>query len=215
MWVVLLIAIYALAIFEPAHAAGGQVLHPKRADVALRAAPSGEAEVLRRLNPEARLLLFERRGDWRRVGLFGAVGVEGWVAAEDVSAPAQPAPPPEPKPIRPEPPPLPVFLLEIGGRPALEFTGECRSVGREGSSARRPFADLVPKTYRLQARAVLCRVEKEDFRGRLKALLRRDGKIVAAAETSAPLNYVVVRSDGPWGAAAGWRGNRGLVVPSP
>jgi hypothetical protein len=215
-WILTALLVLTLSAFGSGalRAAGGDILRPLEDGVPLRAAPASDAEVLRRLDHTQRLLLYEVRGDWLRVALFGAVAVEGWVERANVGREEKSPPAPAPKPETPKrPPPLPVFLLQVGGQPGLKFSGECRTVERSERIARRPFEGLAPKTYRFRAKAVSCRVEKEDFLGRLEVALSRSGRVIAGAETSAPLNTVRVRSDGPWGEAAGWRGNRGLIAP--
>ncbi len=197
-------------------AAGGEVLRPNSDDVALRAAPALDGRVIKRLGRDDRLLLFERRSDWLRVGVFGAVAVEGWVKSTEVAPQPRAKPPPAP-PIppgpEPVPRPLPVFHIHVAGTPGLKFRGSCETVGRDGQRMNRPFRGLAPEAYRVRASAVACRVDKEDFIGDLVVTLEVDGRRLASAGTSAPLNYVRVRSDGPWGRAAGWRGSKGLVVP--
>ena len=180
--------------------------------VVMRAAPDGDAAVLERLGEGRRLVEFERRGPWLRVLAMDAVGLEGWVLAENLEettliAPAA-LPPAESEEVvalrnvRPAQP----FRLSIGGSPALAFGVDCSFVGTSGRQKTVKFDGLVPKSHRFSGRALSCLVSKQDARGRLEVRLTSGRNLVAQAETAAAYNYVRVRSAGPWGQAAGTRG---------
>ena len=122
------------------------------------------------------------------------------------------------------------FILDISGSPALLVKVKCTVVGPGDGSNVIKFESFVPRKYLLQYDAVACSVQKWDARGRLRVMLLDASTAIAFAETAAAYNYVTVRSDGPWGTAAGFRGtiafplgrqpstetlqlNRGLVPP--
>ena len=221
---------------SPASATPGDILFVEADEASLRAAPEASAPVILRLEAGRKLIEFERRGAWIRVGVFGAVGKTGWVR-RDLAAGRGPKSVgldlPEvmrgPGAARPEPAPLPtppataelsaVFRLALTGSTALKYAGHCNLIGADGQSRRRKIAGLVRTEIEFLATAILCRVHKQDSRGRLRATLRRAGVLIAEAETTAPFNHVLVRSAGPWGVAKGVRGavliRRPSVGPGP
>ena len=217
----------------------GDILFVEAEAAPLRAAPEATAPVILRLEAGRRLIEFERRGAWVRVGVFGAVGKAGWVR-QNLAAEREPEnaglDPPEikrgPGAARPDPTPLPApptaapsdaaagaFRLALTGSTALRYAGTCSLIGTDGRSRRRKIAGLLRAEIEFLATAILCRVHKQDSRGRLRATLRRAGVLVAEAETTAPFNHVYVRSAGPWGVAKGVRGavlnRRPNVGPGP
>ena len=99
------------------------------------------------------------------------------------------------------------------GSPALRYAGRCSLVGADGQLRRRKIDGLLRTEIEFLATAILCRIHKQDSRGRLRATLRRAGVPIAEAETTAPFNHVMVRSAGPWGVAKGLRG--AIVIRRP
>lgn len=230
-------AILALALAAlgagAARATPGDILYVEADETALRAAPAVAAPLILQLEAGRKLIEFERREAWIRVGVFGAVGKVGWVRRDRVAAreperagvglpevvrgPGAARPTPVAPPAAAEPPA--VFQLVLTGTTALKFAGQCDLIGADGRSRRREFAGLVRSVIAFPAAAIHCRIRKQDFRGRLRATLRRAGTLIAEAETAAPFNHVMVRSAGPWGAAEGLRGaiptRRPDVAPEP
>lgn len=214
----------------------GDVLSVEAGEAPLRAAPAASAPVILRLKAGRRLLEFERRGSWIRVGVFGTLGTSGWVR-QDLIAGREPEStalnPPEilrgPGAAEPDlaPPPVPPtvaeapasFRLALNGSVALRYAGTCDLIDPDGRSRRRKLAGLVRSEIEFLANAILCRIHKQDSRGRLRATLSRAGVPIAEAETTAPFNHVYVRSKGPWGVAKGVRGTvpvrRQTAAPAP
>lgn len=213
LWILTIAPLLALSVFvsqsDPAFAANGSRWLVRPEGVVLRKAPLPTAPVLVTLAEGRRLVEFERQGDWLRVLVMDAVGLEGWVRAETLSEiPLVPLPEASQEPPQKEPPvepPQPI-VLSVGGSPALAFSVDCSLLGSSGRKKSLRFEGLAPKRYSFTVPAVSCLVRKEDSRGRLKANLSRDGRILAAAETAAAYNHVRLRSKGPWGGAGGWRG---------
>jgi hypothetical protein len=226
------LALLAMLCAAPrALATPGDVFYVEAGGAELRAAPEAAAPVVLRLDPGRKLIEFERRGVWLRVGIFGAVGREAWIHGSRVA----PRPPdrraPSPPALARGPgaavPTVPAprgerggegggaarFRLQVSGTPAMKFAGECDLVGADGRSRRRTFAGLVPGRFDFAASALRCRVRKRDARGRLWVELTRDGRLIARAETRAAFNHVRVQSAGPWGAAAGVRGAIAIRKP--
>jgi hypothetical protein len=214
-----------------APATPGDTLYVREEGLALRAEPRADAASKGALRRGQKVLEFARDGDWIRVGVFGAVGLEGWLPtaalgptpenrddtdgvqprtpeARDGDEPAGGVTPPAAARAR--------FDLTIAGSPGLAYAGECRIVAEDGSAAERDLRGLVPARHRFAGAALRCLLRKRDAFGRLIVALRRDGRPVARVETAAPYNYVRVRSDGPWGEARAIRGAVAVpqVVPS-
>lgn len=227
----LVLALLATLCAAPrAVATPGDVFYVEAGGAELRAAPEVAASVVLRLDAGRKVIEFERRGLWLRVGVFGAVGREAWIHGARV-APRSPGrwalSPPAlrrgPGAAAPTLPPVPSgewdgerggaarFRLQVSGTPAMKFAGACDLVGADGRSRRRTFAGLVPGRFDFAASALRCRVRKRDAHGRLRVELTRDGGFIARAETRAAFNHLRVQSAGPWGAAAGVRG----AIPTP
>ncbi|MCH8809717.1 MAG: hypothetical protein IH993_07800, partial [Proteobacteria bacterium] len=171
----------------------GDVFYVAAGGAELRASPEAAAPVVLSLDPGRKLIEFERRGVWLRVGIFGAVGREAWIHGSRIA----PRPPDQRAPSLPAlargpgaaAPTVPAprgersgegggaarFRLQVSGTPAMKFAGECDLVGADGRSRRRTFAGLVPGRFDFAASAVRCRVRKRDARGRLRVELTRDG----------------------------------------
>lgn len=198
-----------------ARAAPGEQFAVKAAGVVLRAEPRGDAEAVMTLTPEHRLVEFERRGDWVRVGVFREVGAFGWVAAADLEAVPRDVPPQTPpapvEPTSPGPGAAPPYLLAIGGTPAVQYRGTCILVGADGSERTVPISGSIPYSYRLVSETASCWVRKWDYFGRMTTRLSRGERVLAELTTSGPFNLIWIRSDGPWGPARALL--RGGLVP--
>ena len=172
--------------------------------VELRAEPNAEATVVAELQRGDKVVEFARRGDWRKIGVYRAVGLEGWVQSAALAAiPRRRTPaPPAPAAIKVAVP----FELSVGGSPARKFRGTCRLLNTAQAIETVAFEGITPSKFDIEAEAASCRVQKWDARGRLRVNLMRGNKTVATAETAAAFNWVRVRSDGPWGRQGGRRG---------
>ncbi len=220
-----------LSGLPPVHASPGDILYVQREPAELRRAPDPETPLILRLERGSRVMEFERRGAWVRVAPFGAVGVEGWVRI-DLVVPVDPARPAArlslgAMPLGPgaaqrdegrggEARRVPL-RLEVTGTPGLKFVGDCHEAGARAGSRRSTLEGHVPSRFAFRGPAISCQVRKQDFHGRLRVALRRNGDLIARAETAAAFNYVRVRSAGPWGPARGVRGSiripRSTIVP--
>jgi hypothetical protein len=208
-----LMLVFLLAAVRPLGASPGAEFTVSGSGVALRAQPRETATALLTLTPEHLLVEFKRRGDWVRVGVYREVGAFGWVPADQLV----PAPRPPPAAVTPEPlPPVPrpliaPLLMEITGTPAVDIKGTCTLLGPPGGERRVKLVSQIPKSYSFKAAAVDCRIRKNDFFGRMRIRLYRDGALLAGRRINGPFNQIWIRSAGPWGGArAILRG--GLVV---
>ncbi len=193
-----------LTAVRPLHATPGAEFTVKAAGVALRAQPRETADAVLTLTPRHRLVEFERRGGWVRVGVFREVGAFGWVPAEDLVPLPRVVPHMAPAPEEPPPgaePPAPLFRLEIDGTPALQFRGSCTLFGTGGAEKTVKLAGQIPRSYRFDGAALDCRLRKWDAFGRFRIRLFQGDQLLAERVTSGPFNQIWVRSAGPWGAA--------------
>jgi len=204
----LLVLAFALAFLltevRPLGATPGEEFTVREAGVVLRAQPRETANAVLALTPQHRLVEFERRGDWVRVGVFREVGAFGWVPAEDLVPLPRPVPKAAPTPEVPPPgaePRAPLFLLRIDGTPAVLFRGTCTLLGAGGVEKTVQLAGHIPRAYRFDAAALDCRLRKWDAFGRFWIRLFQGEQLLAERLTSGPFNQIWVRSAGPWGAA--------------
>lgn len=196
-----LLLVLAVAQVPSSLASPGEEFTVRESGIALRAQPSKTAESLLTLTPADRLVEFERRGGWVRVGVFRQVGGFGWVQADDLVPLPRPAPPPQPTPQPTPRAAAPPFLLKIDGTPAILYRGSCTLLGADGVTRSFPLSGPIPKDYSFDTAAVSCLVRKWDARGRMWLRLYRGRALLAELQTSGPFNQVWVHSDGPWGPA--------------
>jgi hypothetical protein len=106
------------------------------------------------------------------------------------------------------------FVLQVNGSPAMAFSVDCQlEPSAQQGPTRFRDKDLTPLSYRLHAPALACIVRKRDAAGRLSVrLLAQDETLIAKASTAGPFNWVVLRSDGPWGKADARIGATPLIV---
>ena len=182
--------------------------------VEVRSAPALDARVVAELKRGDKVVEFARRGDWIKIGVYRAVGKEGWIQGTAVVA--------IPRERAPDPPQVPAieltipFELSVGGSPARKFRGTCRLLNAEQVIETVEFEGITPSRFNIEAGAASCIVQKWDARGRLRVELLGGRHLLAAAETAAVFNWVRVRSDGPWGNRGGRRGlvRAPIVTPS-
>jgi len=223
-WGVLVLTLVSGPIVDPSRADPGDTIRPRQEEVSIYEQPDEASAVVRRLSTSDRLLEVRRQDGWVKVATHRVLGW-GWVRADDVILLRQP--PQEPENSKRDGPGKPdgseqvtenepiyfPLLLDVDGSPAVEFRGECRLITRDDGERWWKFADTIPMQYKLEAKAVACRVDKRDGFGRLRVRLVKDDHAVAWAMTTAPFNWVHVRSDGPWGAAGAGRGQLGILLP--
>ncbi len=180
--------------------------------VEVRSAPALDASVVAQLKRGDKVVEFARRGDWLKIGVYRAVGKEGWIQSTAVTAIPRPPNLPQASALEETIP----FELNVGGSPARKFRGTCRLLNTEQVIEIVEFEGITPSRFNIEADAASCLVQKWDARGRLRVDLSRGNKLVAVAETAAAFNWVRVRSDGPWGNRGGRRGvvRAPIVTPS-
>ncbi len=149
----------SVGIATAAAAAPGDILYIQGKTASVHQDPSKSAPVLIQLNRGHKVMEIERQGAWVRIRMFHTIK-KGWVRSslldprfpgETAAAPASPKPTPED--IRPV-----EFLLEIRGRPARKFEARCRIITETGDEIRSRMSGTVPKLYKIEAKAVWCKV---------------------------------------------------------
>lgn len=153
------------------------------------------------------LTVHRREGDWLEVSssLLKFPSASLWVPAARVGnrlpGAFDIAYSPDGQPVGPDGAP---FRLEIGGTPDTRVRANCRAEQGRDDAFRR-IVEGVPTALEVDGDAVDCVVRKLEFGGWIDVVLRGpDGTIVAGAGTYARGGAVRVRSDGSWGAAAGF-----------
>lgn len=204
-----------------AAATPGDILYVLETDLPLRVEPRADSAVKGIMRHGQKVLEFSREAGWVSVGVFGAIGLEGWLPAASLgrtlegagaTVPGVPHGQEGDSADRPAPPAAaPPFDLMVEGSPGLSYSGECRTLGTGGTTVERSFSGLVPARYRFEAAALRCILRKRDAFGRLIVTLFQYGRPLVRAETAAPYNHVRVRSNGPWGRARASRG--AIAVP--
>lgn len=206
----------------------GQILYVKSEIANVRKAPSLNARIVKRLRQGHKVIEFERRRRWVRVGMFDTSGRIGWIHGALLgpeppgSRPAPPPPAPtrqakEPAKEKQKDPALHTFVVDVSGQPALKFEGRCRVVNRSGAIERGTFRGLVPARFTVTGKAASCTVRNRDFTGRMKVRLLVENRVIAARQTRAAFRWIRVRSAGPWGKAGAFRGGgffRSVPTPS-
>lgn len=206
----------ALAMAAAAEATPGDWHFVLTDGVKVHSAPDSEATVVMTLNKGHKLFEWRRQGGWIKVNIYGAIGKEGWVERKFIGPrpPGEkprekPLPPPEPaaKPKAQKPKIQPTaFVVEITGSTLLQYRGNCRIRDATGKLHFPKLRGSVPRRIRIAGQAVSCIVQKWDAWGSLRVRLTSGGKVIAAARTRAPYNWIRVRSAGPWGRAGSQRG---------
>ena len=203
----------------------GQILYVKGEIANVRKAPSRKARIVKRLRQGHKVIEFERRRRWVRVGMFDTSGRVGWVHGALLgpeppgSRPAPPPPAPtrqakEPAKEKQKDPALHTFVVDVSGQPALKFEGRCRVVNQSGDIETGTFRGLVPARFTVTGKAASCTVRNRDMAGRMRVRLLVENRVIAARQTRAAFRWIRVRSAGPWGKAGAFRGG-GIFNPVP
>ena len=200
----------------------GQILYVKGEIANVRKAPSRKARIVKRLRRGHKVIEFERRRRWVRVGMFDTSGRIGWIHGA-LLGPELPGgrPPPPPAPTRqakgPAPekgPALHTFVVDVSGLPTLKIEARCRVVNKSGAIERGTFRGSVPARFHVIGRAASCTVRNRDMNGRMRVKLLVGNRVIAARQTRAAFRWIRVRSAGPWGKAGAFRGG-GIFRPVP
>ncbi len=201
----------------------GQILYVKSEIANLREAPSRKARIVKRLRRGHKVIEFERRRRWVRVGMFDTSGRVGWIhgALLGPELPGGGPSPPPPAPTRqakgPAPekdPALHTFVVDVSGLATLKFEGRCRVVNQAGIIERGRFRGSVPARFTVTGKAASCTVRNRDMNGRMRVRLLVENRVIAARQTRAAFRWIRVRSAGPWGKAGAFRGG-GIFRPVP
>lgn len=201
----------------------GQILYVNSEIANLRQAPNAKARIVMRLRQDHKVIEFERRQGWVRVGMFDTSGRDGWIhgalLGPEPPGALPPAPPPAPaveakEPAKPKDPALHTFVIDVSGLATLKIEGRCRVVNRSGAIERGRFRGSVPARFTVTGKAASCTVRNRDMDGRMRVRLLVGNRVIAARQTRAAFRWIRVRSAGPWGRAGASRGG-GIYRPVP
>ena len=172
------------ALGAVAHAASGDTLYVQADKTKVYEAPWVTAPVTMQLDRGDAVVELGRDAWWVKVGILGAVGKDGWVhrsnlGPEDPNATDAAGEAPQenvvagvfegPRKVTPEDIGLVDFLLQVTGPPARVFKARCRIITENEEEIRRTITGDAPKGFRIQAKAVRCRVSQP---GQTRANLR-------------------------------------------
>lgn len=208
----------------------GQILYVKSEIANVRKTPSRKARVVKRLRQGHKVIEFERRRRWVRVGMFDTSGRVGWIhgALLGPEPPgSRPVPPPAPArqakgtapekgpaKEKPKDPALHTFVIDVSGLATLKIEGRCRVVNQSGAIESGTFRGSVPARFTVTGQAASCTVRNRDMNGRMRVRLLVGNRVIAARQTRAAFRWIRVRSAGPWGKAGAFRGG-GIFRPVP
>lgn len=205
-------------------ASPGQTHITTAEETALRAAPQGDAKLVRTLDHASRVKELRRQGAWIKVLVFGAIGLEGWIHETSLQPEAGRKPgnasmeggaPPEPQEQKPRTG-QPRFTLEVSGR-QQRYRADCTIFDARGESRRWHYEGRSPARLRLDGAALRCRVDRlNQHAGLLTVALYERGTRLPLAQnrTQSSFGCVRLRSDGPWGRAYARRCSRIAIFPN-
>ena len=208
----------------------GQIVYVQSKGAEVHAEPNRKARVIARLRRGHKVIEFERRSGWVRVGMFDTSGRDGWVHGPLLgpeppgSRPAPPPPAPtaqakEPAKEKQKDPAVHTFVIDISGRRRLKIKGRCRVVNKSGTIESGTFRGSVPAQFHVIGTAANCTVWIKDRTGLLRVRLLVGNRVIAARQTRKAFSYIRVRSAGPWGKAGAFKGGgrpyRPRQKPSP
>ena len=223
LWACGLALLMILGTAATPDATPGQIVYVQSKGAEVRAEPNRKAQVIAQLRRGHKVIEFERRSGWVRIGMFDTSGRDGWVHGPLLRPEppgSRPAPPPAPTAQAKEPakekqkdPALHTFVIDVTGLRRLKITGRCRVVNQSGAIETGTYRGSVPAQFHVIGTAASCTVLKQG-KGRMIVRLLVENRVIAARQTRAALRWIRVRSAGPWGKAGAFRGG-GRPRPKP
>ena len=182
----------------------GQIVYVQSKGAEVRAEPNRKAQVIAQLRRGQKVIEFERRSGWVRIGMFDNLGRDGWVHSPLLgpeppgSRPAPPPPAPtaqakEPAKEKQKDPALDTFVLDVTGRPGVRIKGRCRVVYESGAIIESgTFRGTVPMQFRINGTAASCTVRNRGGTGLLRVELLVGKRVIAAQEIRAAKRWIRV-----------------------
>ena len=213
LWACGLALLMILGTAATPDATPGQIIYVQSKGAEVRAEPNRKAQVIARLRRGHKVIEFERRSGWVRIGMFDTSGRDGWVHGPLLrpeppgSRPAPPPPAPtaqakEPAKEKQKDPALHTFVIDVSGGPLLWIKGRCRVVNKSGAIESRTFRGPVQAQFHVIGTAASCTLWKWGGRtGLMRVRLLVGNRVIAARQTRYNLGSIRVRSAGPWGEA--------------
>ena len=182
----------------------GQIVYVQSKGAEVRAEPNRKAQVIAQLRRGQKVIEFERRSGWVRIGMFDTSGRDGWVHGPLLRPEppgSRPAPPPPTPTAQAKEPALHTFVIDVSGRPRLRIKGRCRVVNKSGAIESSTFRGSVPAQFHVIGTAASCTVRNRGGTGLMRVRLLVGNRVIAARQTRAAFRWIRVRSAGPWGKA--------------
>ena len=205
LWACGLALLMILGTAATPDAAPGQIVYVQSKGAEVRAEPNRKAEVIAQLRRGQKVIEFERRSGWVRIGMFDNLGRDGWVHGPLLRPEppgSRPAPPPPAPTAQAKEPALSTFVIDVSGRPGVRIKGRCGVVNESGAIIESgTFRGSVPVQFPFIGTAVSCTVRNRGGTGLMRVELLVGNQVIAAQQTRAAKRWIQVRSAGPWGEA--------------
>jgi uncharacterized protein YgiM (DUF1202 family) len=203
------IVLVILAVAATELAATGEVYFVQADGVELRRGPGDATAVIQRLRQGDEVMEWQRLGSWLEVSVLRSGGTKGWieeqylaseppgsgdfegfVGDDDTAVGGFVAPKPEFQPALIE------FLIAIEGPAAREFKARCRYITESNAERVAKFEGLVPKRYRIQAKAIRCATWSTTM-SKLKLSMWGDGQYLGSI-TRKRSETIILYTDWDW-----------------
>ncbi len=210
LWACGLALLMILGTAATPDATPGQIIYVQSKGAEVHAEPNRKAQVIAQLRRGHKVIEFERRSGWVRIGMFDTSGRDGWVHGPLLRPEppgSRPAPPPPAPTAQAKEPALHTFVIDVSGRPRLGIRAWCRVVNKSGAIESGTYRGSVPAQFHVIGTAVFCTVRKRGWTGRMRVRLLVGNRVIAALQILDGYRWIRVRSAGPWGRAGAFRGD--------
>ena len=194
LWACGLALLMILGTAATPDATPGQIVYVESKGAEVHAEPNRKAQVIARLRRGHKVIEFERRSGWVRIGMFDNLGRDGWVHGP-LLRPEPPGgrPAKEPAKEKQKDPALDTFVIEVTGRPGVRIKGRCRVVNESGATIESgTFRGTVPVQFRINGTAASCTVRNRGGTGLMRVELLVGKRVIAAQQTRAAKRWIRV-----------------------
>ena len=174
----------------------GQIVYVQSKGAEVRAEPNRKAQVIAQLRRGQKVIEFERRSGWVRIGMFDTSGRDGWVHGPLLRPEppgSRPAPPPPAPTAQAKEPALSTFVIDVSGRPGVRIKGRCGVVNESGAIIESgTFRGSVPVQFPINGTAASCTVRNRGGTGLMRVELLVGKRVIAAQQTRAAKRWIRV-----------------------